>query len=48
MLENFTEKWSIFDPEATGQIKCKDFKPLMFSLEEPLGWDDSYVDDNHR
>jgi hypothetical protein len=44
-LKSFSVAWSEFDPNALGFIHNDDFPALMFKLGEPLGWDDSYLND---
>lgn len=44
-LEKFVNAWSDYDPDATGYIKVSDFPEMMFKVGDPLGWDDSYIDD---
>ena len=44
--DHFRQVWSKYDPDATTYIQIKDLKPLLFDLGEPLGWDESYID-NH-
>jgi len=36
-LDDFTSKWSQFDPSATWYIKAQDMKKLLMSLNPPLG-----------
>ena len=36
-LDDFTSKWSQFDPSATWYIKAQDMKKLLMSLDPPLG-----------
>ena len=42
MLDHFKDAWSIYDPNATGEINITHFPDLMYSVGAPLGWDESY------
>lgn len=41
-LEHFRECWSKFDKNGTCFIKLTELPELLFMLGEPLGWDESY------
>ena len=44
----FKDSWSLFDPDATGQIDESNFKELMFHLGNPLGWGPDYEEKPER
>jgi len=46
MNDRFREVWAEFDPDGTTFIKMNQLKDFLFSLGEPLGFDESYRD--HR
>jgi hypothetical protein len=48
VLELFKDAWSQFDPDATGYINIQYFADMMFELQDPLGWDESYIDDPEK
>lgn len=37
VLDDFVEKWSKYDPNATGFIKIEDFRILIEEVKPPLG-----------
>ena len=46
--EQFRDVWSKFDQDAISFIKVEDFPEFMFALPPPLGWDESYKEDNEK
>jgi len=48
VLGVFKESWSKFDPDATGYIGVSSFADLMFDIGSPLGWDESYEDNQEQ
>ena len=46
--DHFRDVWSMFDPNATSYIKKEDFVQVMLNLGEPLGWDDTYVNNEAK
>lgn len=42
LIEHFREIWSLYDPYARGYIHVGCFTKLMFRLNEPLGWKDTF------
>jgi len=44
LIEVFKDSWSKFDPTATGFIPIKDVKEFLFELDAPLGWNESFKD----
>jgi len=48
VLGVFKESWSKFDPDATVYIKVSSFADLMFDMGSPLGWDESYEDNQEQ
>jgi hypothetical protein len=43
-FSSFQNAWAQHDPDGTGFIKVKYFKPLMVNVDPPLGWDKSVKD----
>jgi hypothetical protein len=48
MIVKFKTVWSQLDPEATGQIIVESVPELLFGLGDPLGWDDSYINNTRK
>ena len=46
--EQFRDAWSYFDQDATSFMRVEDFPDFMLTLPPPLGWDDSFIDDEER
>lgn len=47
LIEDFRDKWSKFDPFASGFIKVKNFKQFMLKLGGPLGWGEEFAEDEN-
>lgn len=48
MINDFKVAWSTLDPNATGNIHVANLAELLFALGDPLGWDDSYRDNEKK
>lgn len=46
--ENFRDVWSEYDQDATSYIKKDKFTDFMFRLPQPLGWDETFQNNEEK
>ena len=47
-LEHYQDMWAEFDQKATGFIRIEDLSAFLFRLGSPMGWDESYRDNQDK
>lgn len=47
-MQGFRIAWANYDPDAEGFIECGELKQFLFDIGEPLGFDETYKDDNEK
>jgi hypothetical protein len=40
--DHFRNTWALFDPDASGFIRCHSYRRFLIALGEPLGWNVSF------
>jgi Ca2+-binding EF-hand superfamily protein len=47
-LDQYADAWALIDKNADGKIPKNRFKDLMFEIKAPLGWDESYIENEEN